>query len=476
VNQPRRNLVGRRAFLKAAGIATASAATGLGFKRVLQPTTVDPYKLSASGLTVKRHHMVATDGFASMPVQANAIPPFWPDPDAADKAPYTVLNGKGTGLWVMGFRDVTAQSSFNSGTGEFDLNAFVKDQKGRAQLTAPNLYAQVGDDLRLHLTNLGLQQRPDLVDSHTIHFHGFPNQTAYFDGVPDASLAAPIGRTLVYRYIPEDPGTYMYHCHFEDVEHVHMGLTGLVFVLPRMGTNYAYDDASTRFDRQFAMLLSEADVHIHYNDAHLQINDFSAYAPTFRLMNGRAWPDTIEPNIDPATGHQVDGTSRPNLGRLQYNPLSSLIQANSGEKVLIRISNLGYEVHSLVLPGISMRMVGRDAKPLGAGRPDYQQALPAPGQAYAPGTRGDISVRTNRVDIGPGESRDLIFTAPTVTQKTVYPLYDRNDAFVHNGSSVSGDGYGGMRTEVHVFPPGSLGSQTNPNQLLTVGGGVNGDM
>lgn len=464
--------MGRRAFLKTAGVAAATAATGFSFNKVLRPSS-NAYKLSDySALRVKRYHIAATDGFVSMPTQTKPIYPFFPDPDGALKAPYADKP-----MWVMGFRDVTRFGAFegDKNSGGYPLTPDVEKQKGYAQISAPLLYAQVGEDLRLHLTNLGLQQRPDLIDSHTIHFHGFPNQTAYFDGVPDASLAAPIGRTLIYRYIPEDPGTYMWHCHFEDVEHVHEGLTGLVFISPKLGLNYAYDYAETYFDRQFAMILTEADVHTHYNDAHLQINDWSAYSADFRLMNGRAWPDTIQPNLlanaDPGTGVWSDGPNAgsPSDARLTYNPNSSLIQANSGEKILIRVSNLGFEEHSLVLPGLPMRMVGRDAKPIVAGRPDYLADPPAPGAAYAQGSRGDISTITNRIDLGPGESRDLIFTAPTVSQKTVFPFYDRNSAFLHNDANVSGDGYGGMRTEVHVFPKG-LDPQAYPNQLNHVNG------
>ncbi len=459
---------GRRSFLKAAGVAAAAATTGFGIKRVL-PSSMSPYKLADySGIRIKRYHIAATDGWVSLPTQTNPIPPFFPDPDAPA---YTA----GRGMYVMGFRDVTAYAGFtgDKDTGEFPLTPAIMDQKQKAQITAPLIYTQVGEDLRLHLTNLGLARRPDLVDSHTIHFHGFPNQTVYFDGVPDNSLAAPIGRTLTYRYIPEDPGTYMYHCHFDDVEHVGMGLRGICFVLPSKGTNYAYDYEETRFDRQFAILVTEDDPHLHFNDAHLQINDFSQWAPAFTLLNGRAWPDTIQPNMDPQTGQQLDGA---NVGtsvvdRLRYNPNSSLIQANSGESILIRISNLGYEHHSLVLPGLQLRMVGRDAKPLVAGRPDYAAPPPAPGQAYAQGTRADLTVLTNRIDIGPGESRDLIFVAPKVTATTVFPFYDRNDSFVHDAQGVSGDGYGGARTEVHVFPSG-LAPQGLPNQLNAVNGAM----
>ena len=76
-------------------------------------------------------------------------------------------------------------------------------------------------------------QRPDLFDGHTLHWHGFVNAIPLFDGVPELSVAVPIGRDFTYFYRPHDAGTYMYHCHFEDVEHVQMGMTGVVFVRPK---------------------------------------------------------------------------------------------------------------------------------------------------------------------------------------------------------------------------------------------------
>src|SRR5215469_10918136 len=82
-------------------------------------------------------------------------------------------------------------------------------------------------------TNLGLVQRPDLTDSHTIHWHGFDVPSPLNDGVPEVSVAVPIGKQLTYFYRPHREGTYMWHCHFEDVEHVQMGMTGVVFVRPK---------------------------------------------------------------------------------------------------------------------------------------------------------------------------------------------------------------------------------------------------
>jgi FtsP/CotA-like multicopper oxidase with cupredoxin domain len=82
--------------------------------------------------------------------------------------------------------------------------------------------------MKITLTNLGLVQRPDLTDSHTIHWHGFDIPSPLNDGVPEVSVAVPIGKQLTYFYRPHREGTYMWHCHFEDVEHVQMGMTGMV--------------------------------------------------------------------------------------------------------------------------------------------------------------------------------------------------------------------------------------------------------
>jgi hypothetical protein len=58
----------------------------------------------------------------------------------------------------------------------------------------------------------------------------------------------------------------MYHCHFEDVEHVQIGMTGIVFVRPLQDgtsiggfTKFAYNDGdgSTGYHRHFVIVLNE---------------------------------------------------------------------------------------------------------------------------------------------------------------------------------------------------------------------------
>ncbi len=152
-------------------------------------------------------------------------------------------------------------------------------------------------------------QRPDLPDSHTIHWHGFDVPTPLNDGVPEVSVAVPIGKQLTYFYRPHRAGTYMYHCHWEDVEHVQMGMTGIVFVrrvqdgTPKVFggktyTKFAYNDGdgSTGYDRHFAILLNEVDERQHDDDRDIQVFIPTDYDPQCFTLNGRCYPQTVLPN------------------------------------------------------------------------------------------------------------------------------------------------------------------------------------
>jgi FtsP/CotA-like multicopper oxidase with cupredoxin domain len=115
------------------------------------------------------------------------------------------------------------------------------------------------------------------------------------------------------------------------------------------------------------------------------------------------------------------------------------VTCNTGERVLLRMSNLGYQNHTLSVDNIDLTIVAKDASLLkGRG-----------------GTTNYIT--TNSVDVGPGESRDVIFTAPAPGE---YLLYDRRYSFLNNGG---GAGYGGMMTKIVVSPAGTLKAQTSAN-------------
>src|SRR5437660_4330829 len=60
-------------------------------------------------------------------------------------------------------------------------------------IPAPLMAIDEDDEFFLTLTNVGMIMRPDLFEQHTVHFHGYPNASAFYDGVPDASVAINIG-------------------------------------------------------------------------------------------------------------------------------------------------------------------------------------------------------------------------------------------------------------------------------------------
>ena len=210
-DNPRQRL-SRRQFLKVGGglLGAATAATVLP-KALLRPTEVVKASPAAQAEPPPDLHFAATDGWIYLPPPD--VPPYHPD----NMAP------EGLTTYIFGYRDMT---------GVQEDKLFT--QKMKAQLAAPTFWIDEGTDFTLKLSNLGLQIRPDLIDAHTLHFHGFRNAIPIFDGEPHSSVGVPIARDLTYFYRPHDPGTYIYHCHFEETEHVHMGMIGAVFV-PRPG-------------------------------------------------------------------------------------------------------------------------------------------------------------------------------------------------------------------------------------------------
>src|SRR5947199_6990844 len=100
-------------------------------------------------------------------------------------------------------------------------------------IPAPLMVIDEDDEFFLTLTNVGQVMRPDLFEQHTVHFHGYPNASAFYDGVPDASVAINIGGSFTYYYLAPDAGTYFWHCHITPPEHLQMGMVGQLFVRPR---------------------------------------------------------------------------------------------------------------------------------------------------------------------------------------------------------------------------------------------------
>ena len=463
----------RQLFKFAGGAALVAAGTGGGMKlfKPFSSSTVAADTHLAS-INPDRYMFVGgTDGWMGLPTTP-AIGFFHPDTMAPENLT----------TYIFGFRNIT------------ELNQIQKfDQKMHAQHSAPLFWVNQWDgnpdnEFVIDITNLGLAVRPDLFDAHTLHWHGFRNVIPFFDGEPSGSVSVPAGTVFRYVYRPHEEGTYMYHCHVEDVEHVQMGMNGMVFVRPLQNgeshggyTKFMYNDGdgSTGYDREYSFHLSEFWAESHWADAHIQLPEWSDYKADFALLNGRVYPDTLVPNApypsgwgEGPAGTVVDGSGNPwtkpympvatdaggdlvaPVGRpdLQYQPLSSLVRCMEGERVAMRFSNLGFKEAAMTIDGIPMRVVGRDA-------------------THMRGRGGaDATYLTNTINFNAGESFDVIIEAPAssgssgtdeVGDYDVYMLYNRN--FLRSNNLAPGD-FGGQATEIRVYPASAaIPTQTVPN-------------
>jgi FtsP/CotA-like multicopper oxidase with cupredoxin domain len=355
------------------------------------------------------------------------------------------------------------------------------------------------DEFFLTLTNVGMIMRPDLFEQHTVHFHGYPNASSFYDGVPDASIAINIGASFTYYYLAPDAGTYFYHCHITPPEHLQMGMVGQLHVRPRQdrvpkgGNLYTYlgyqngiglptgtvadlrtacnpgadilcsatmpaintgategsdklgnsqrytyndGDASTAYDVEYPIQMHGFDPNFHFVGMTFNPEMFVDMKDKYFLLNGRSYPDTV------AAGPLATVTSD---GTMHYSqPLPSLINIPAGGKALLRLVNLSVsEYHTLMSAGIPMKEVGFNAKLL------RDQA-------------GDnTEFYTNSITLGGGESLDVILDASDAgcsatgianCAATLYPAGKVFYLYTPQLDHLSNDAenFGGMMTEIHI--------------------------
>ena len=339
-------------------------------------------------------------------------------------------------------------------------------------IPAPLMAIDEDDEFFLTLTNVGMIMRPDLFEQHTVHFHGYPNASAFYDGVPDASVAINIGGSFTYYYLAPDAGTYFWHCHITPPEHLQMGMVGQIYVRPRqnrvqVGNNlytalqqqqsdprtacnsaadilcsnplpasnsvsraatggYAYNDGdgSTYYDVEYPLQIHGFDPNFHFVGMTFNPEGFADMKDKYFLLNGRSYPDTVTPG--PLETMSADGKKH------FSQPLPSIINIPAGKKALLRISDLDVtEYQTLASLGIPMNVIAINAKLL------RDQA------------GNNLNYNTNSITLAGGESIDVILDASNTTKYpagSVFYLYTPNLDHLSNDA----ENFGGLMTEVHI--------------------------
>lgn len=360
---------------------------------------------------VKCMHLAAGDGFVTM----------------ADGKP----------LYIFGFSDMTGKLPSQV------IDAGILS----ATFPGPTIRLKEGQEFYLNLTNVGMIMRPDLFDQHSVHFHGFPQAASIFDGVPESSATVNMGSTFTYYYKIIEPGTYMYHCHVEATEHMQMGMLGNLYVEPKQntiaagtfgngvphapiqrnaagnkisGNQYVYNDgdASTEYDVEKPIQIGSFDPNFHDQHIAVQPLPFAAMTDTYPMLNGRGYPDTVNPGVI-----STDTDRGPKASQKE----SSLVVARSGQRVLLRISNLAVTRFYTLASTIPMRVVGSSARLL-----------------RGPSGK-NLYYTTNSVTLGGGESVDVILNTAGLAPGT-YLLYTSNLNYLSNDAQD----LGGMMTEIRI--------------------------
>ncbi len=242
---------------------------------------------------------------------------------------------------------------------EFDLTAapvkweiqpgLVVDGWGyNGQVPGPELRVKEGDLVRVHLHNR-------LPVPTTIHWHGIdvPNDQ---DGVPGVTQdAVQPGDDYTYEFTATNPGTRMYHSHVDTNTQLELGLYGAFIVEPK-------NPEPVKFDREFTYILDEKALDFTPDVAlgNAQVRNRDA-------GNGRG--GNFDYDVFMINGKAGDAIP----------PLRIAV----GQKIRLRLINLGNLPHSMHLHGHSFKIIATDGNPVPpAAQLTKDTVLIGPGERY----------------------------------------------------------------------------------------------
>lgn len=229
----------------------------------------------------------------------------------------------------------------------------------------------------------------------------FPGQESVLaDGVPvgpeftgnghvtSLTTSAAPGGTVTYSFTAGEPGTYLYQSGTDTKKQVRMGLFGALIVRPNIGADYGNERPDSRFtpDEEFMVLMSEIDPFLHQSvERGLTNFNYDNYHPRYWLINGRGFPDSIADNFASFLPNQP------------YGAMAAVEEFDDGPggshpyPGLARYLNVGTEDYPMHPHGNNGLVINRD------------------GEAYEGPLGEDLSFERFSVNMGPGQTWDLLF-------------------------------------------------------------------
>ncbi len=179
------------------------------------------------------------------------------------------------------------------------------------QTPGPTFEVVEGDQVKIYVTN-------QLPEQTAVHWHGvlLPNGMDGVSGLTQKQIEP--GETFLYEFTLKQHGTQMYHSHGDEMVQMGLGTMGFFIIHPQ--------HRDKKIDRDFAIFLNEWFVHPATATPDPNVmTDFNIFT-----FNSRSFPGT-EPLV-----------------------------AKTGDRVRVRIANVGQESHPIHLHGFNFKIVATD--------------------------------------------------------------------------------------------------------------------
>lgn len=195
---------------------------------------------------------------------------------------------------------------------EVEFWGFGFQYDNRITLPGPLLEVNQYDTISIHFKNLS-------PEAHTIHLHGL-DVDQLNDGVPVTSAMIYSNDSIIYTFVADYTGSFLYHCHVMTSLHLAMGMYGMVVVNPSQ--NGVLFDGGPSYDQEYHYLFSE--MNSAWNDDPLSPGPFHLYQADVFLVNG-----IYESNIDSENDQHITGYDNQDIlirmGSVCYNQLKVTI-------------------------------------------------------------------------------------------------------------------------------------------------------